>query len=129
MLICLYFCIFKQFRKCDRKGQGTYVFRYPQPRKMPYLYLILRAIEPELNLNRVYEIWLDKGLFNSWLVLTAYGRHAGGTTQKNHSFSTLEEAKAFIGQVLDKRLKAEKRIGCNYKLVSACGLSDEMPIF
>ena len=96
---------------------------------MPYLHLILRAIEPESNLNRVYEIWLDRGLFGSWLVLIAYGRYEGGITQQNHSFSTLEEAKAFIDKTLTKRLKAEKRIGCNYKIVKACGSSDNVPIF
>ena len=86
---------------------------------MPYFHLILRAIRPESNLNRVYEIWLDRGLFESWLVLTAYGRYGGGTTQKNHSFSTLEDARAFIDKTLSKRLKAEKRIGCDYKIVKA----------
>lgn len=85
---------------------------------MPYLHLILRAIKPESNLYRVYEIWLDKGLLGSWIVLTAYGRFECGTTQKNHSFSTLEDAKDFIDKTLIKRLSSEKRIGCNYELIS-----------
>ena len=96
---------------------------------MPYLHLILRAIKPESNLNRVYEIWLDKGLLSSWLVLVAYGRHESGITQKNYSFSTIEEAKAFIDKTLSKRLKAKKRIGCDYKIVKAYGLSDNMTVF
>lgn len=96
---------------------------------MPYLYLILHAIEPKSNLNRVYEVWLDRGLFGSWLVLIAYGRYAGGTTQQNHSFSRLEEAKAFVDKTLIKRLKSEKRIGCNYNIVKVCGSSDNVPIF
>ncbi len=85
---------------------------------MPYLHLILRATKPESNLNRVYEIWLDRGLFDSWLVLTAYGRYSGGTTQKNHSFYTLEEAQVFIDKVLNKRLNSQNRIGCNYELIA-----------
>ncbi len=85
---------------------------------MPYLHLILRAVRPETNLNRVYEVWLDRGLFESWVVLTAYGRYGGGTTQRNRSFSTLEEARAFIDKVLNKRLNSQNRIGCNYELIA-----------
>jgi hypothetical protein len=91
---------------------------------MPYLHLILRAVRPEININRVYELRLDKGLFNSWLVIIAYGRYGGGFSQKINSFFTLEEAKAFVNKTLKKRAKAEKRIGCSYNLISRNSSSD-----
>lgn len=91
---------------------------------MPYLHLILRARKPETNVNRVYELRLDKGLFNSWLVIIAYGRYGVGLSQKINSFFTLEEAKTFVNKTLKKRSKAEKRIGCSYHLISRSSSND-----
>lgn len=85
---------------------------------MSYLNLILRAVDPRLNINRVYQIRVDKGLFGSWCVITAYGRYQGGTHQKINSFFTLQDVKTFVCKTLKKRSKAEKRIGCSYVLVS-----------
>lgn len=84
---------------------------------MSYLKLILHAEKPEKNINRVYEILLNKGLFNSWVVMTGYGRYGAGSQQKIYSFFALEEAKKFIHKILKKRFNAEKRVGCNYSLV------------
>ncbi len=84
---------------------------------MSYLKIILRAEQPEMNVNRVYEVHLNKGLFNSWVVMTAYGRYGAGSQQKVHSFFLLEEAKEFISKILRKRFHAQKRIGCNYQIV------------
>lgn len=95
---------------------------------MSYLNLILRAIKPETNVNRVYEIRLDKGLFESWLVIIAYGRYGGGAYQKIHSFFTVEDARKFVQKTLKKRFQSHKRIGCYYKVVQAEGLADIIPI-
>ncbi len=87
---------------------------------MSYLKLVLRATKPETNLDRCYEIHLGRGLFNSWLVVIAYGRYGAkgrGARQKTHSFFVLEEAKNFIGKTLKKRFSAVNRIGCNYKII------------
>ena len=85
---------------------------------MSYLHLILRAVSRETNVNRIYELRVDRGLFNSWLDIVAYGRYGGGFCQKIHSFFTLEEVKTFVNKSLKKRSKAEKRIGCHYTLIS-----------
>ena len=90
--------------------------------------LILRAIKPETNVNRVYEIRIDKGLFNSWLVLIGYGRYGGGSRQKNYSFFNVMEAKAFVQKNLKKRFQSHKRIGRDYKIVKATGYEEVMPI-
>ena len=87
---------------------------------MSYLKLVLRATKLDANLDRCYEIHLGKGLFNSWLVVIAYGRYGAkgrGARQKTHSFFVLEEAKNFIGKILNKRLNSVNRIGCNYKII------------
>ena len=91
--------------------------RTEKEKEMSYLNVVLRAVKPETNVNRVYEIYISKGLFNSWVVMTAYGRYGAGSNQKIHSFFSLEEAKAFVNKILKKRFNAEKRIGCNYSLV------------
>ena len=81
-------------------------------------YLKLRATNPIINLDRRYEIFCQKGLFNSWLVTTAYGRYGnkGGST-KTVIFDTEPQAQIFIDKVLKKRLNATKRIGCNYEIL------------
>ena len=84
---------------------------------MSYIKLVLRAVKPEKNINRVYEILLNKGLFDNWIVLTAYGRYGAGAQQKVYSFRALDEANEFISRILKKRFTAEKRAGCNYALI------------
>lgn len=95
---------------------------------MPYLHLILRAIKPETNVNRVYEIRVDRGLFNSWLVIIAYGRYRGGACQKIHSFFNIEDVKKFVQKTLKKRVNSQKRIGCYYKIVKANDFAEVVPI-
>ena len=91
---------------------------------MSYLKLILRAEKQELNINRVYAIYLNKGLFDSWVVTTAFGRYGAGSQQKVSSFTLLEEAKEFIAKIVKRRFNAEKRIGCNYKIIKRCSSVD-----
>jgi len=42
---------------------------------IPLTHLILRELKPAANVNQFYEIRIDKGLFNSWLVMIGYGRY------------------------------------------------------
>jgi hypothetical protein len=95
---------------------------------MSPIHLVLRAIKPETNINRVYEIRIDKGLFNSWLVLIGYGRYGEGSCQKIYSFFNAREAKTFVQKNLKKRFQSHKRIGCYYKIVKTSGFEDIMPI-
>jgi hypothetical protein len=84
---------------------------------MSYFQLVLRAVKPELNINRSYTIYLNKGLFESWVVMIAYGRYNVRGQQKNYPFFSIEDAKSFIKKTIHKRLRSEKRIGCNYTIV------------
>ena len=89
---------------------------------MPNLKYILKAVKPEANINRVYEIYLNKGLFEYWVVTTANGRYgAGRGRQRNYSFHKIEQAQDFIHKTLKKRYAAKKRIGCNYELICCQG--------
>jgi predicted DNA-binding WGR domain protein len=79
-------------------------------------YIKLRATNPALNLDRAYEILFQKGLFNSWLITTAYGRYGHkGVQTKTYSFDLEIQAQSFFNKTLKKRLNAKKRIGCNYE--------------
>jgi len=92
-------------------------------------HLVLRAVKPETNVNRVYEIRINKGLFDSWLVIIGYGRYGGGTCQKIYSFFNELDATAFVHKNLKKRFQSHKRIGCYYKIVKASGFEGGMSIF
>ena len=45
-------------------------------------HLKLRAINPARNVNRVYEIHVGQGLFNTITVILAYGRYGKGSHQR-----------------------------------------------
>jgi predicted DNA-binding WGR domain protein len=81
-------------------------------------HLRLQAQHLERNINREYEILVYKVLFGLWGVILAFGRQGKNGTSKNHAFSTLQEAQKFVRKTVQKRLKAPKRIGCPYSLVS-----------
>jgi hypothetical protein len=66
------------------------------------------------NINRVYEILVQKGLFNSYTVLIAWGRLNVYLKQKVVSFDSFEDAMAFAEKKIHKRLNSQKRIGVNY---------------
>jgi hypothetical protein len=86
---------------------------------MSYLKLVLRATKLEDNLDRSYEIHMCKGLFESWLVITAYGRYGAGqgALQKIQSFYTLDDAEKCVYKIMQKRRNAFQRIGCNYEVI------------
>ena len=48
---------------------------------MPYLHLVLRVINLNLNINRDYEVLVDKGSFENWLVIITYGRFGEGDSE------------------------------------------------
>lgn len=54
---------------------------------MSYFHTLLRAVKPELNVNRSYTIYVNRGLFGSWVVMIAYGRYNVREQQKNGSYA------------------------------------------
>ncbi len=79
----------------------------------------LRAVLPEKNINRDYELRLEQVLFGIWSVTAAYGRHLTRGMIKHYLFETQDEAQAFLKKKLHKRLNAKNRIGCDYSIVNA----------
>lgn len=80
-------------------------------------HVILRATNPLLNMDRVYEIWLDRGLFNKWTVLIAHGPFKGGLTQRTYVFESKTDAQGFIEKLIKQKCNSKKRIGEDYKVI------------
>lgn len=81
-------------------------------------HLRLKAQHHERNINREYEIVAYKVLFGLWGVVLAFGRKGTRGSSRNYVFTSLQEAQKFVHKTLQKRLRAPKRIGCPYSLVS-----------
>lgn len=75
---------------------------------------VLRAINPEKNIFREYAIDLTKDMLGYWVVMTSYGRIGSRGQSKQYAFKEKEAAEKKIREILNKRLKAQSRIGCNY---------------
>lgn len=80
-------------------------------------HIILRATNPSLNMDRIYELWLGKGLLGKWVVIVAHGPYKGGMTQRSYAFDNKQDAQMFIDKVVTAKLHSEKRIGQDYKVV------------
>lgn len=86
----------------------------------------LQAINSEKNIFRQYEIYVGKDLFGSWLLMTAYGRIGKVTQLRNYSFESLEELQIKLQQLLRKRLRSQKRVGTNYRIISYSFLENSL---
>lgn len=80
-------------------------------------HVILRATNPALNMDRIYEMWLDKGLMGKWTVLVAHGPSNGGLTQRVYTFDSKEEAQAYMDKTIKQKLNSKQRIGADYYVV------------
>ena len=77
----------------------------------------LRAQNEEVGIFRYYHIVVMPTLFKDWSLLIANGRIGQKARQKSLLFTDLNLLIKKIKQILNKRLKAEKRLGCNYHLI------------
>jgi len=80
-------------------------------------FIQLRATDHSKNIDRDYELHLDKGLFNSMIVLVGWGRHNTKGQQKAYYFDSKKDALSFMNQKIKKRLSSRSRIGCEYKII------------
>ena len=88
-------------------------------------HLKLRAVDSVKNIDRDYEILAMKVLLGHWGVTVAFGRHGTKGDFRNHVFDSQEEAQRFVYKTIQKRLRAPRRNGCCYHLVSASALKQE----
>lgn len=85
---------------------------------MSLFHLKLRAVNRQRNVDRDYDIMVMRVLLGYWGVTVAFGRHGSRGCLKNYSFATQEEARSFVHKILQRRLRAPKRLGCCYHIVS-----------
>lgn len=78
--------------------------------------IYLRAINSSKNVNRWYSLRLVQDLFGEWLVMTQWGRQGFKGQYKQYTFLEELAAKKAFGRILQKRLHAQRRIGCNYEI-------------
>lgn len=85
---------------------------------MIFLDVILRAANTKTNMNRLYIIRVEKKFFDKkWKVFLQNGRFGSYVKTRLQYFGSLKETKTFVRHVLNKRFKAQKRIGINYEIV------------
>lgn len=80
--------------------------------------LYLRANNPSKNISRWYSLRLCQDLFGDWLLLTGWGRYGFKGQGKQYAFIDEASAQKEFERILKKRLNAQKRIGCNYRIVN-----------
>ena len=77
------------------------------------------AVHPEANVFREYSLWIGQDLFGFTLIDTYWGRKGYSQSQgKRYAYEDIEEAGRCALLICRKRLKAAKRIGCNYTCIS-----------
>jgi predicted DNA-binding WGR domain protein len=83
-----------------------------------WLHAAFEASDPERNVARSYRVAVDRDLFGVFTLTTHFGRIGATGTMKRVSAATVEELRLLARRLLRRRLSAERRIGCGYRLVS-----------
>jgi hypothetical protein len=83
-------------------------------------HIALRAENPPANCYRAYDIHIDRDLFALWNITVNWGRIGAAGTAKTITVESLDEAWRILKPMLQRRLTAQRRIGCGYRLVSCC---------
>ena len=78
----------------------------------------LKAINPDKNIYRWYEIKQSHNLFGTWSLIISSGRIGTKGRTRVLPFKTKTEMTTTLQKILKKRLTAERRIGCNYALIN-----------
>jgi predicted DNA-binding WGR domain protein len=91
---------------------------YPQKCEEKMTDYRLKAINPDKNIYRWYEIKQSHNLFGTWSLIISSGRLGTKGRTRVLPFETEEEMNIILQKILKKRLTAEHRIGCNYALVN-----------
>jgi predicted DNA-binding WGR domain protein len=85
------------------------------------LEIALRAENPAGNCWRDYSLALGRDLLGDWCIAVRWGRVGTPGSTAMHGFSTRDEAVAFAGVLLKRRLSAPRRIGVPYRLIASTG--------
>jgi predicted DNA-binding WGR domain protein len=85
------------------------------------LEIALRAENPATNCRRDYTLLLGRDLLGDWRLSIHWGRIGAAGSVVMHGFGNRNEAAAFAGVLLKRRLSAPRRIGCPYRLIASSG--------
>lgn len=80
--------------------------------------LVLRAQNPERNVNRFYAVTIGRSLFSTYAVYTNNGRVGTHGRMRIHEVTSMEEVKSYLKRCLKRRLSAVKRLGVSYEAVA-----------
>jgi hypothetical protein len=83
---------------------------------MAFIQLTLQAQNETRSIDRVYVLRFSKGLLNQFCIQIAYGKSSKGSTIRNYSFVTLDEARFFWIKKLKRRSTAKSRFGLSYTI-------------
>lgn len=82
-----------------------------------YAEVYLKAENYSLKIHRFFHIQITQSLFKDWVIWVSYGRIAHKARERKYFFSEPKDLIKKYKQLLNKRLKAKNRIGCDYRLV------------
>ena len=86
------------------------------------LEIALRADNPATNCWRDYHLLLGRDLLGDWCIAVRWGRVGTAGSIAIHGFGSRDDAVAFVGVLLKRRLTAPRRIGCPYRLIASAGV-------
>ena len=78
----------------------------------------LTAHNPNTNLHRVYVIIVSDTLFGDYSLICRYGRQNTKLRELPFLFDDSKHLSGKVKAILQRRLNAKHRIGCNYIVIS-----------
>jgi predicted DNA-binding WGR domain protein len=86
--------------------------------------VMLRAVNPERNVNRSWVCRIERDLFGACVVSVTFGR--AGTTGRTIRKTVSDDAEAdrFLARALTRRSGAVKRCGAVYRVIEARGFEE-----
>lgn len=82
------------------------------------LSIALEAHSDELNHHRRYEIAVGRDLLEHWTVTVSYGRVGSSVRELRFGSPEVGEAQRVVHDRLRRRLTAQRRIGCPYRMAA-----------
>lgn len=78
----------------------------------------LKAENYSQHIHRFFSIQVTQSLFKDWVIWVSYGRIGQKARERKYFFLKPEDLIKKYKQILNKRLKAENKVGCNYVISS-----------
>jgi predicted DNA-binding WGR domain protein len=78
----------------------------------------LKAEDYSQHIHRFFSIQVTQSLFKDWVIWVSYGRIGQKARERKYFFLEPKDLIKKYKQLLNKRLKAENRVGCNYVISS-----------